>query len=302
MQRPRGLDGDETVEFDGTAGGISSLCGAGGKRRGIQFARRDIRVAVRRAVRRGFGLRGFARRVDGVGLHTDCGAFNQHSARVRPFHHSGKQYCTDHWLCGRVCRRGRDFFHAGLNLPGIFTQRRILAHIFPRADGRVARRAVHDPAAAAIDRERAWEFDFPGGHGLRRRAGGGRARRIVCRARLLGIGAGRPLHICDEHAAHVAVAAGLSAEMAAGRFVPRQHHFGISGSRIHHRAARFRDAIRGRRDFLAGDHAGDQIFRIAFGECSAVSLHDSDRADDAPINFTAATFVRLAQGRWLLRG
>ena len=113
---------------------------------------------------------------------------------------------------------------------------------------------------------------FPGGHGLRGRAGGGRARRIVCGARVLGTGARRRLHLCDEHAAHVAVAAGLSAEMAAGRFVPRQHHFGISGSRIHHRAARFRDAIRGRRDFLAGDHAGDQIFRIAFGECSAVSL------------------------------
>ena len=52
----RGLDGDETVEFDGTAGRISSLCGAGGKRRGIQPARGGIGVAVWRAVRRSFGL------------------------------------------------------------------------------------------------------------------------------------------------------------------------------------------------------------------------------------------------------
>jgi hypothetical protein len=85
-----GLDGDETVEFDGTAGGISPLRGARRERRGIQPARGDSRIAVWRAVRRGFGLRGVARGLDGVGLHTHCGAFNQHSARIRAFHNSGK--------------------------------------------------------------------------------------------------------------------------------------------------------------------------------------------------------------------
>src|ERR1700730_8500218 len=53
-QRPRGFDGCETVEFDVTAGGISSLCGGGGERRGIQPARGDIGIAVWRAVRGGF--------------------------------------------------------------------------------------------------------------------------------------------------------------------------------------------------------------------------------------------------------
>ena len=244
---------------------------------------------------------GLARGVDGVGLHTDRRAFHQHPARLRPFHNPGKQYRADHRLRGRIRRGRRDFFHAGADLPGIFAERGILADIFPGVDGWMARRAVHDPAAAAIDRERAREFDFSRRHGLRGRAGGGRARRIICGARVLGTWAGRPVHICDEHAAYVAVAAGLSAEMAARRLVSREHHFGISGSGLHHRAARFGDAFCGRRDFLARDYAGDQIFRLAFGECGAVSLHDSHWADDAPINFTAATFVRLARGRWLLR-
>ena len=58
-------------------------------------------------------------------------------------------------------------------------------------------------------------------------------------------------------------------------------HVGISGSGLHHRAARCRDAVCRRRDFLAGDDAGDQIFRLAFAECRAVSQHDSHSADDA---------------------
>ena len=70
--------------------------------------------------------------------------------------------------------------------------------------------------------------------------------------------------------------AGLPAEMAARLVVPREHHFGISGSGLHHRAASCRNAVCRRRDFLAGDYAGDQFFRLALGQRGAVSQDDSD--------------------------
>src|SRR3984885_13478055 len=145
----------------------------------------------------------------------------------------------------------------------------------------MAGRAVHDSAAAAADRERARQSDVSRRHRVRGRTGGGGARRIVRRARVLGTRAGWSLHICDEHPAHVAVATGLSAEMAAGFVVPREYHVGIFGSGLHHRAARFWNVVCGRRDFLAGDYAGDQIFRLAFGERGAVSLDDTHWSDVA---------------------
>ena len=79
---------------------------------------------------------------------------------------------------------------------------------------------------------------FPGRHGVRRCAGGGRARRLVRQPRVLGTGHRRRLHLADELDADVAGPAGISAEVAAGRVVPRRDHFGISRRRLHHRAAR----------------------------------------------------------------
>ena len=239
-----GLDGDETVEFDGTAGGISPLRGAGGKRRGIQFARSDPRVAVWRTVRRGVGLRGLARGVDGVGFHTDRRAFDQHPARVRP-----RSTILENNIvqttgsAGESAAAGVIFTMPALIFLGFSLNTEYWRIFFLALLGGTAGRAVHDSAAAATDRERARESDFSGRHGVRGRAGGRRARRILCGPGVLGTGVGRPVHICDEHAADVAFAAGLSAEMAAGRVVPREHHFGIFGSGLHHRAARFRDAI-----------------------------------------------------------
>ena len=61
------------------------------------------------------------------------------------------------------------------------------------------------------------------GHGVRRRAGGGRARRLVCQQRVLGTWHRRRLHLADELDADVAGPAGISARSGcrARRSAPR---------------------------------------------------------------------------------
>ena len=54
--------------------------------------------------------------------------------------------------------------------------------------------------------------------------------------RVLGAGHRRRLHLADELDADVAGPAGVPAEVAAGRVIPRGDHFGISRRRLHHRA------------------------------------------------------------------
>ncbi len=81
--------------------------------------------------------------------------------------------------------------------------------------------------------------------------------------RFLGPRAGRRLHILHEHAGPLARPAGLPAEVAARRVHALHDHVGISGSRLHYRTARGGIFVCGRRDFLAGDDAGDALLRIA---------------------------------------
>src|SRR3984885_3813334 len=100
----------------------------------------------------------------------------------------------------------------------------------------MARRSIHDSAAAATDRERAREFVVSGRNCVRGRAGGGRARRVVRGARVLGTGNRRRLYILHEYAARMAGAARLSAEMVSGVVVSSGDYVGISRRGLHHRA------------------------------------------------------------------
>ena len=72
-----------------------------------------------------------------------------------------------------------------------------------------------------------------------------------------GLGLGGVYTFCMNTLGHVAGAAGVSAELASRRVVPRGDHFGISRRRIHHRAARFGNSLCRRRNFVAGADAGD---------------------------------------------
>ena len=65
-----------------------------------------------------------------------------------------------------------------------------------------------------------------------------------------------------------------------GASIARHDHVRVSRRGLHHRAARGGNAFRGRRDFLAGDDAGDPIFRFARARRGALSEHDSDSADE----------------------
>ena len=136
---------------------------------------------------------------------------------------------------GESVAAGVIFSHTRTNLSGIFAERRILADFFPVADGRLAGRTIHDPAAAPTDRERTRELELSRRNGLRGRAGCGRTRRLVCRARFLGAGTGRRLHLHDEHHGHVDGPARLSAGVATRRVVPRGGDVGIFGCGVHHR-------------------------------------------------------------------
>ena len=59
--------------------------------------------------------------------------------------------------------------------------------------------------------------------------------------------------------------------------------------------------FRGRRDFLAGDDAGDPVFRLARAERRSVSEHDTDSADDVRTSSGARTSARWAPEPLLLR-
>ncbi len=86
--------------------------------------------------------------------------------------------------------------------------------------------------------------------------------------------------MADELDADVANPAGIPAEVAAGRVLPRRDHFGISGRRLHHRAENSGHDFRGRRFFVAGLDAFDPFLRPKF-DGPALSLDDSHRANDA---------------------
>src|SRR5215469_3552145 len=154
----------------------------------------------------------------------------------------------------------------------------------------MARRAVHDSAAATADCEGAREFALSRGHGVRGRAGGGRQRRVVREPRVLGIWAGRAVRVPDGDDGILAGHAGVQARMAAGRVDAGEHHAGIYGRGIHHRAARGGAAVCGRRFFVAGADADDQVFRRA-DDAAALPRIDSDWANDAgrfvPVVYTA---------------
>src|SRR5580692_5033544 len=144
----------------------------------------------------------------------------------------------------------------------------------------MARRAVHDPAAAPADRQGTREPAVPGGNGMRRRTGRGRARRLVCQQRVLGPGHRRHLYLADELDADVAGPAGVPPEVAAGRVVSRSDYFRVSWRWLYHWAKNRRNDFRGRRFFLARADARDPLLRPEFDR-PALSFDHSHRADDA---------------------
>ena len=219
------------------------------RRRGIQPAGGHSGRAVRHSVRRGVGVRGLAGGVDRFGVDSDRRAFDQHPARVRPLDDPRKQHRADDRLGRRIGGSGRDLHDAGADFSGVFAEHRILADLFAGADGRLAGRAVHDSAAAAADREGARQPDVSRRHGMRGRAGGRRARRVVCRPRVLGAGPRRRLHVLHEHARPVAGQPDYQPKWLPGASIRADDHVGVSGSGIHYRAARGGNSFRGRSDF-----------------------------------------------------
>ena len=115
----------------------------------------------------------------------------------RQSQHPRKQHRADDGVGRRIDRRWRDFHSARADFSGLSA--RVLGRVFPGADWRMAGRAVHDSAAAPAHRQGARQPALSRGHGLRRRAGGGRPRRLVCQPRVLGSGAGRGLFAADEY-------------------------------------------------------------------------------------------------------
>ncbi len=108
----------------------------------------------------------------------------------------------------------------------------------------------------------------------------GEKRRIVRRERVLGARHRRRLHVADELDADVAGPAGISAQVAAGRVVPRRDHVGVSRRRLHHRSEDCWHDFCRRRVFVARPDARNQIFRAKHAR-AALSLDDSHRADVA---------------------
>ena len=275
------LRGYEALELDRTAGRVSPVCASGREPPRIQPARDRAGRAVRNPIRRCFGLRGPARGPHRFRVDPHRRFVHQHPARLRPFHNSREQHRADDRFGGRIRGRGRDLYDARAHFPRLLAQHGILAHFFPGAARRNARRAVHDSVAAAADRQGTRQSDVSRGHGVRRCAGCRRARRIVCRARFLGAGPRRRVHVLHEYAGAMARPAGLPAEMAAWRVHALHDHIRISRRGLHHRAARGGNAFCGRRDFLAGDDAGDPVLWLARAGRAALSEHDSNSADES---------------------
>ena len=95
-----------------------------------------------------------------------------------------------------------------------------------------------------------------------------------------GLGLGGTYISFNEYHGRVARHAYIRSRVASGRIVSRQHHAGISGRRLHHRAAHRGNHRFRRRFFLAGDDARDPLFRFAGSGSGAVSQHHPDSADD----------------------
>ena len=135
--------------------GRNSLPGGGARR------------VVRTAVWRGDGLCGAARRADRGRVDSHRRALDQHPAGVRTpaFWRTISSRRPDR----RVSRvaGGVIFTLAGTDLPGI-SAGVYFWRIFPSGAARwLAGRAVHDPAAAPVDREGAWQPALSRRHGLR---------------------------------------------------------------------------------------------------------------------------------------
>ena len=283
LRRARnGGDGEHTsVEFDGTAGRIPHLRTQRRKPDGIFAARGPARRAVRAAVRRGDGVRGVARGADGFSVHSHRRAVHQHPARIRTLDDSREQHRANDRLGGGIAGGGRDVHDPGAYFSRFRLRVYVLAYLPAGSAGRVARRAVHDSAAAAAHRERARGPDVSRRHGLRRRSGGGRARWLLCRTRVLGTRPGRRVHLRHEHGAGVDLSAGSAAELVPRRFLPRHDHQRIPGRGLHHRAESCRHSLRRRRDLLAPHHARHSVFRAARGQRDNLSVHHPHPANDS---------------------
>ena len=255
------MRGYEALEFDGAAGRVPPLRRGDDAAAGIHSARRHPGRAVRHTVRRSDGVRRAARWPDRCRVHPHRGTFHQHPARLWPDLDSGEQPRSDDWFGGRI-GGGRSYFHpARVDLPGLSAG--VLTHLPAGADWRLSGRIVYDSSAPPAHRQGTRQPALPGGHRLRRRAGGGREGRIICRARLLGPWSGRGLHFLYDHAGPVARPARPPAEMAAGRIIPGRDHVGVPRRGLHHWPARGRYDFRRRRFVLVGVDAGDQILRPA---------------------------------------
>ena len=155
---------------------------------------------------------------------------------------SGKQHRPDDGQRGAVDCGGCDLYASRADLPRL--RPGILAHLYPRAAGRLAGRAVYDSAAATADRRRAWQADVSGRHGMRGCAAGGRTWRIVRKPRVSRAGAGRHLHASSRTTTSSARGRGsrtISRIGASSTFErrgdSRRCHAGVSGRGLHHRTA-----------------------------------------------------------------
>ena len=134
---------------------------------------------------------------------------------------------------GGVDRRRRYLHSSRSDIFGI--QFRVLAHLSPGADRRMAGRAVHDPAAAAaIVKEHGLLISRR--HGLRGCSGGGGARGIVCEPRVSGdwlVAAGYAFS--ERHAFWRVDGEPNSGPIAVSRVgFWRGSDFGIPGRGVHH--------------------------------------------------------------------
>src|SRR5262249_16409014 len=101
------------LEFHSSSRRISHLRFCRRNAEGIHHPRRGSWRIVWFALWRRDRLRWPARRTHCLRIHPHLRTIHQHSARVRPFHHSRKQHRADHRLGGRIARRWRDVHYSG---------------------------------------------------------------------------------------------------------------------------------------------------------------------------------------------
>ena len=283
------------MEFHGSSRRISHLHLRGGDRQGIYDPRGHSWLAVRIALWCGQRLRRPSRRADCLRIHSHRRALHQHPARVWPLHDSRKQHRPDHRLRRRVACRRRHVHDPRPDFSRLRLGVHLLADFSVGAARRMAWRAPHGSAAPPAHRRRARQSFFPGRYGMRRCSRGRRARRLFCRPRILGTRSRWRVHLLHEHVPGLDVTAGKPPVLVSRRFFPRQHHFGISRRRLHHRPARCRNSFRGRHRLLASDHACHKIFRPALWPHSHLPRHDSHPGHDSR---SALAHLHSPDGRW----